>query len=91
MNLFRTVEESSTSHACVFVNFQSECTKRTNKLEGMIADKFLDVDILQVNGDQDRHKKFASTRLFNRNTGKVVLARKVKKIIRVRSEYFFKV
>ena len=63
-NLIQTLEESSTSHACVFVNFKSECTKWADVLESKIADKLLDVDVVQVNGDQDKHEKFAFTRLF---------------------------
>ena len=53
-----------TSHACVFVNFKSECTKWAAALEVKIAEALLDADVLQINGDMDKNKKFSFVHLF---------------------------
>ena len=58
------LKESDDTHACVFVNFKSECAKWAAVLEGKIADNLLNVDVVQINGDQDKHEKFAYTKLF---------------------------
>ena len=53
-----------TSHACVVGNFKSKCTKWAAALEAKIAEGFLDVDVLQINEDMDKSKKFYFVRLF---------------------------
>ena len=38
------------------------------ELEDRLADKLLDVDVVAIHGDQDKHKKFAYTKLFTAST-----------------------
>mmetsp|Transcript_19356 Transcript_19356/g.35028 ORF Transcript_19356/g.35028 Transcript_19356/m.35028 type:complete len:363 (+) Transcript_19356:263-1351(+) len=52
------------SHGCVFVNFKSERSKWAGVLKEKLADKLIDVNVIQIRGDQDKHEKFAFTRLF---------------------------
>jgi len=47
-----------TSHACVFGNFKSKCTKWAAALEAKIAEELLDVDVLQINEDMDKNEIF---------------------------------
>ena len=63
-NLLRVLESDHHSHACIFVNFKSECAKWAEELELKIASSLLDVDVVQITGDQDKYEKFAYTRLF---------------------------
>ena len=50
--------------ACVFVNFRHEATKWTQVLENLLSDELLSTAVLNVNGDMDKHEKFAFIRLF---------------------------
>ena len=50
--------------ACVFVNFRHEATKWTQALESLLSDELLRTAVLNVNGDMDKHEKFAFIRLF---------------------------
>mmetsp|Transcript_13120 Transcript_13120/g.28340 ORF Transcript_13120/g.28340 Transcript_13120/m.28340 type:complete len:306 (-) Transcript_13120:172-1089(-) len=51
-------------HSCVFVNFKSECSKWAGVLKEKLADKLIDVHVIQIHGDQDKHETFAFTQLF---------------------------
>ena len=62
--IVKVMISDKTSHACVFVNFKSECTKRDAALEAKIAEELLDVDVLQINGDMDKNEKFSFVHLF---------------------------
>ena len=59
-------------HCCIFVNFKDECAKWSAELESRFIDAGIDVDVVQINGDMDKHEKFAFIRLF---TSSVKLAR----------------
>ena len=52
------------AHVCAFVNFKSECAKIGALFESKLVQAKLDVDVLQINGDMDKHEKFAFIRLF---------------------------
>ena len=60
LELLKVLEGSNNSDACIFVNFKSECSKWSGELESKIADKLLDIDVLQINGDQDKHENLLS-------------------------------
>ena len=62
--LVKKLREDKTMYACIFVNFRSETVKWGGVLEEQIADAKMDVDVLEVHGDMDKHEKFAFTRLF---------------------------
>ena len=65
-------DEHKNVHCCLFVNFKDECSKWSTELESRFVDAGIDVDVLQINGDMDKHEKFAFIRLF---TSSVKLAR----------------
>jgi hypothetical protein len=64
LDLVEILSDSSTAHVCVFVNFKLESTKWAEELESKISDKLFDANGVQINGNQDKHKKFAFTCLF---------------------------
>mmetsp|Transcript_13705 Transcript_13705/g.23331 ORF Transcript_13705/g.23331 Transcript_13705/m.23331 type:complete len:196 (+) Transcript_13705:212-799(+) len=51
-------------HACVFVNFVSDCAKLARDLEKKIADEEINVGVLQISREMDKNEKNAFTRLF---------------------------
>ena len=50
--------------ACVFVNFVGETSKRTEKIESSMDAAHIDAHVLAINGQMDKHEKFAFIRLF---------------------------
>jgi superfamily II DNA/RNA helicase len=52
------------AHVCIFVNFKSETSNWGGKLEALLAAELLRVGVVQINGDMDKHEKFAFIRLF---------------------------
>ena len=64
--LLSHLSANPSSYAAVFVNFKSECVKWAEVLEEQLAEKAMTmtIDVLQINGDMDKHEKFAYIRLF---------------------------
>ena len=62
--LLSHLSANPSSYAAVFVNFKSECVKWAEVLEEQLAAKAMTIDVLQINGDMDKHEKFAYIRLF---------------------------
>lgn len=54
-SLLELLENDDQMHACLFVNFKSECSKWAAAIESKLADNLMDVDVIQINGDQDKH------------------------------------
>ena len=50
--------------ACIFVNFVGETSKWTEKIERLLDEAHLDAHVLAINGQMDKHEKFAFIRLF---------------------------
>ena len=50
--------------ACVFVNFVGETSKWTEKIESSLDAANIDAHVLAINGQMDKHEKFAFIRLF---------------------------
>ena len=50
--------------ACVFVNFVGETSKWTNKLERSMDTAHINAHVLAINGQMDKHEKFAFIQLF---------------------------
>ena len=50
--------------ACVFVNFVAETSKWTAKIERMMDEAHIDAHVLSIDGQMDKHEKFAFIRLF---------------------------
>ena len=50
--------------ACIFVNFVNETLKWTVKVERLMDVENIDAHVLAINGQMDKHKKFAFIRLF---------------------------
>ena len=57
-------DEDRKVHGCIFVNFKPECSRWTKELESKLIDERLDIDVVQTNGDMDKHEKFVLIRLF---------------------------
>ena len=62
--LFRVLKETPKAHICVFVNFVKECGKCTTLLEDELANKELDIDVININGGLEKEDKFGLVRLF---------------------------
>ena len=57
--------DNETAHACIFVNFRSECSKYAGEFEEIFgAASIRNVHLLEINGDMDKNEKFAFIRLF---------------------------
>ena len=52
------------AYVCIFVNFCSETKKWADVLEGKLSEVLLSVDVLQINGNMDKHEKIAFIRLY---------------------------
>ena len=52
------------SSAFVFVNFRNEVKKCETKLEEMLIAAKLDIDIITIHGDMEKHDKFGFIKLF---------------------------
>ena len=50
--------------ACIFVNFVGETSRWTEKIERLLDEVQLDAHVLAINGQMDKHEKFAFIRLF---------------------------
>jgi superfamily II DNA or RNA helicase len=61
VDLLKTDDEA---HVCVFVNFRKEAGRTASVLEDIFAESFVQAGVLTINGDMDKHEKFAFIRLF---------------------------
>jgi len=50
------LQERELSHACIFINFKSESIKWTGELESKLANKLVNLDVIQINGDKDKNE-----------------------------------
>ena len=62
--VIEVLKNDRNARACVFVNFRHEATKWTLALETLLSKELLRTAVLHVNGDMDKHEKFAFIRLF---------------------------
>ena len=63
--LIKLLVDNETAHACIFVNFKSECSKHAGEFEEMLgAASIRTVHLVQINGDMDKNEIFAFIRLF---------------------------
>eukprot|EP00581_Thalassiosira_minuscula_P015075 CAMPEP_0183735168 /NCGR_PEP_ID=MMETSP0737-20130205/45899_1 /TAXON_ID=385413 /ORGANISM="Thalassiosira miniscula, Strain CCMP1093" /LENGTH=283 /DNA_ID=CAMNT_0025968835 /DNA_START=560 /DNA_END=1408 /DNA_ORIENTATION=+ len=62
--LAELLREDNDAHACIFVNFVSECAKWARELENKLSDEQMHVGVLQISGEMDKNDKNAFTRLF---------------------------
>ena len=53
------LQQSESSHACIFVNFKSESMKWAAELEQKLIDQPVCIDVIQMNGDIDKNEKIA--------------------------------
>ena len=58
------LKRNNDSYACLFVNFKSECSVWSKKLEEQLAAAGMTIDVLQITGDMEKEEKFAFIRLF---------------------------
>ena len=52
------------AHVCIFVNFVAEAERWASALEKLLAEERLPAAVITINGDMDKHEKFAFIRLF---------------------------
>ena len=63
--LIKLLVDNETVHACIFVNFKSECSKYAGEFEEILGSASIrNVHLVQINGDMDKNEKFAFVRLF---------------------------
>ena len=48
------LQRDTNAHACIFVNFRHECATWAAVLENLLANLFLNIDVLQINGDMKK-------------------------------------
>ena len=58
------LRNSPKSRICLFVNTVEDGRKWSNKLGNLIAVADLDIFVLEINSEMDKHEKFAVARLF---------------------------
>ena len=55
------LQTDENAYVFIFVNFCSDTRKWADVLEVKLAERLFSVDVLQINGDMDKHKKLSSS------------------------------